>query len=182
MKQPAPLLLEGNLSENWEKFIFDFENFLFTIGRGKEEDKKKIAFLETYIGDCGLQLLDSFDINEVDKSKYYLIIRKLEEFCNRQNKIVGKRFEFLNTRQKEGQSFDDYLETLKSKISSCEFGEEEDNMLRDVLINGLRDSDIQGSLLEQTDLTLEKTIKYIRAAEEALQKYLKMVLRVSFRF
>lgn len=151
------------------------------IEKDAAEDRRKIAFLETYIGESGLELIDSFNLNRVDRGKYDLILGKLEEFCNRRNNIVMERFEFLRTCQKEDESFDDFLSNLKLKISSCEYGDEEDSILRDLIIFGLRDIDIQESLLGQPNITLKETVKYIKAAEESLHSYLEKVLEVSFR-
>ena len=69
-KSPNPLMLDGNLSENWKKFKRDFDNYLTATEKDDKPDKVKLAILETYIGDAGLQLLDSLHIPDTDAVKY----------------------------------------------------------------------------------------------------------------
>lgn len=165
MKKPSPLKLEGNLSENWKKFIRDFENFLVMSEEDDKDDPIKIDILKDHIGESGLNLLNSLNVNKTDLRKYSVVISKLEKHCCGSKNVILERFKLLKTRQEEGESFDEFLITLVSRIPNCKYGGQEASILRDLIIVGLRDTGMQEQLLRKTNITLYNAVKFI--AEKA---------------
>ena len=54
---------------------------------------------------------------------------------------------------------------MKTRASTCEFGVECDNMIRDKIIFGVRERSLKERMLREADLTLEKAIDLCHAAE-----------------
>lgn len=54
---------------------------------------------------------------------------------------------------------------IKRLVKSCEFKEQEDEMLRDKIVMGTWDNAVQTKLLSTTDLTYEKAVDRCRASE-----------------
>ncbi|CAL1289586.1 unnamed protein product, partial [Larinioides sclopetarius] len=54
---------------------------------------------------------------------------------------------------------------LKTLASSCEFGEQEESLIRDRVVLGIRDSGLQERLLRETELTLQKAAEFVRTTE-----------------
>ncbi|KAF5282096.1 hypothetical protein FQR65_LT14414 [Abscondita terminalis] len=59
----------------------------------------------------------------------------------------------------EGESFDHFLQEIKKLVKSCEFGEKEDEMLRDKIVLCIKDTMLQERLLNIENLNLEKCIE-----------------------
>lgn len=81
------------------------------------------------------------------------------------------------TKQKDGESFSEFLTRLNLRISSYEYEKQDattlkDQLVRDQLIVGLFDKNNQERLLREVDITLEKAIKLVKAWEES-QQHLK---------
>ena len=114
IKAPTELQLEGNLSDNWKKFKRDFTNFLIASEKDTKSDAIKIAILQSYGGEPGLKLLESFNLSAENAAKYDSVLNKYEEFCNPRKNIVMERVKFLKTQQREGESFNEFLTTLKN--------------------------------------------------------------------
>ena len=71
--------------------------------------------------------------------------------------------------QQQGESFDDYLVSLRELTKTCNFCSEAcaQKNIRDQIIEGLIDGDTVEHLLRQHDLTLATTITTCRAQEAA---------------
>lgn len=66
MKPPEPLILDGNVSENWKKFWQRFDLFMKAADLNTKDDDRKIAVLLNLIGDDGLELYNSFTLSETE--------------------------------------------------------------------------------------------------------------------
>ena len=83
LQPPGPLLLQGNLSENWRKWKQRFE----LNGLNEKDEKVQAATLLHVVGEEALEIYNTFSWNEVgDKTKVSL---KFEDHCNPQKKSRG---------------------------------------------------------------------------------------------
>ena len=71
--------------------------------------------------------------------------------------------------QQPGESFDDYLVSLRELVKTCNFCSAacSQKSIRDQIIEGLIDGDTVEHLLRQQDLTLDNAIAICRAQEAA---------------
>ena len=69
--------------------------------------------------------------------------------------VPYERFLFFKRDQLPEESFDGYLASLRTLASTCEFGDLEEDLIRDRIVCGLRDESVQRSLLQKTKLTLK---------------------------
>ena len=80
---------------------------------------------------------------------------------------VVKRYErarFMERKQGENESFEEFLRDLYSLISTCQY-DDSDDMLLDRIVQGLYDSQVRQKLELQEDLTLAKAIQIARQHE-----------------
>ena len=64
IEPPKPLLLEGNVSENWRRWRHEFELYLTATERDGKSDKIKSSILLTCIGEKGREIYDTFTFDE----------------------------------------------------------------------------------------------------------------------
>ncbi|GFU04777.1 uncharacterized protein K02A2.6 [Trichonephila clavipes] len=57
---------------------------------------------------------------------------------------------FLEIKQEQGEKFTDYYSRLRNAVVECNYGESQDRMLRDKLIQGLLDKALQERLIRET--------------------------------
>ena len=84
------------------------------------------------------------------------------------------RYKFFSYNQSEDQNIDDYVTGLKLKSSHCEFVKLKESLIRDRIVAGTKDKRVQGRLLHEPDLTLDKAIAICRAAEETKKQFEEM--------
>ncbi|GFT38186.1 uncharacterized protein TNCV_2261431 [Trichonephila clavipes] len=74
----------------------------------------------------------------------------------------------------EGQTIETYVTLLKNLASTCEFAEQENGLIRDRIVLGIKDNGLQERLLRENNLNIEKSIEIIRAAEASRKQIRNM--------
>ncbi|XP_030759604.1 uncharacterized protein LOC115885003 [Sitophilus oryzae] len=138
-KPPEPLVLDGNVAENWKRFSQKFDIFSTATDLESKSEDKKVAVFLNLIGDEGLELFNSFSFENGDEK---------------------------NICQKEGQNFDNFLTELRKAIKTTQY-KDHDDMIRDRIVMGILDKVIQERLLREPKLTLEKAVDVCRATESS---------------
>ena len=86
-------------------------------------------------------------------------------YCTPKKNVVYERYLFYNRKQKEGEQFEQFLTHIKKLAQNCEFGDLQDQMVRDRVVMGINDTVVQERLLRVENLDLKKTVDHCGAAE-----------------
>uniref|UniRef100_T1IAI4 Uncharacterized protein n=1 Tax=Rhodnius prolixus TaxID=13249 RepID=T1IAI4_RHOPR len=163
---PIPSYLEAGpgLVENWRIFKRMWHNYEIGTGLEKESSRRRSAVFKTIIGKEGLRIIGQLQMeNEEDIEALILALDK--EITPKKN-VVYERYVFFSTYQTQGMQFSEFIRILKEKAASCEFGELEEEMIRDRFVVGIICNDLRKRLLSTTELTLQKLIDTANAVEE----------------
>ena len=137
-KPPGALNLNGNLRENWRRWVQRFELFLTASGKVKETEKVQCAILLHLIGDEALEIYNTFTFSESeDRDKLSVLKKKFEDYVNPRKNTVFERYKFWECKQQEGETIDQFITELKTRSRSCEFGDQTDSMVRDRIVFGV---------------------------------------------
>lgn len=159
----------GNVAETWRKWIQKFENYMIASEKNTKPDVSKIAIFLNLLGDEGFEIYNTFKFTK--EVEYTKVIEKFTEYCTPRKNVVFERYKFFSCSQQEGQSVDNYTTQLKTLASTCEFEGQEDSLIRDRIVLGLRDNNLQERLLREPDLSLQKAVEFVRAAEISKQQF-----------
>ena len=137
-------------SEKFFAFSSEYE-FLSIINRldneinysedAKKEETVKSSLLLHCIGEKTREIYHTLTFEEGDSMKYDKIIEKLEAYFAPRKNITYSRYKFLTYKQENGQSFSNYLTTMKKLCSDCELAGIENSLLGDMLVIGLSNRD-----------------------------------------
>ncbi|XP_072159570.1 uncharacterized protein [Bemisia tabaci] len=169
LKPPKPLVLTGNLSQNWRTFRQEFELYLTASGQRKRKSGEKVALLLHIIGADSREVyytLGSTGTEDESEGEETLetLYDKFEKYCNPKKNILHARSLFYSRNQKVGESFDSFYNDLKKLAKDSEF-ENIKSSLRDRLVFGSNDTVIQAKLIKAGDVSLEDTVERLRIAE-----------------
>lgn len=164
-KAPKNLSFNDNVAENWRKFRQNFEIYMLATGNDKKSPEIKVAILLNIVGEEAVEVFNTFNLTEEQKKNYDIVVKKFEEFCIPKKNIVYERYLFYTRSQKDGESFDYFYTEIKKLVKTCEFGEQRDSMLRDRVVLGIRDKELQERMLRIRDLDLSKATDMCKAAE-----------------
>ncbi|KAL4704668.1 hypothetical protein ACJJTC_016612 [Scirpophaga incertulas] len=158
---PAQLSLSGNLSENWRKFSQAFAIYIEASGLTVASESRKIAILLNLIGEEALTVYNTFEFDEKSHNLKH-VLEKFQEYCNPKKNILHSRFKFYSRKQNEAEQFEHFLTDVKMLANDCQFESCKENMIRDRLVFGTRDTDTQLKLIKNGDPHLEEVINMLR--------------------
>ncbi|XP_067023901.1 uncharacterized protein [Acropora muricata] len=94
----------------------------------------------------------------MDKDDIDIVITKFEEYCVE----TFQRYNFNMRVQQEGETVDAYVTALKTLAKTCNFGQLQDDLLRDRIVIGIKDNATKKKLLNMPRLTLKECIDVCR--------------------
>ena len=174
---PTPLdIHDQNAAEKWKKFNLAWNSYALATELETKSEGVQVATLLTVIGEEARDVYSTFTdwANEGDENKIAPVLQKFAEYCQPRKNVPFERYRF-NRTQEAGESYDQYKSALRKLAEGCDFETiTPDEMLRDRLIFGIRDSKVRERLLRESKLSLAKTDEICRAAE-SMQTQMEIV-------
>lgn len=167
IKSPSGMNLNGNLAENWSKFKQRFMLYLEATEKISKPDKLKVALLLSSMGDECIEIFNTFKLSTEDSNKFDTVLQNFDSYFEPKKNTVIARYKFFNCVQQENETVDSFVTNLKNLAKDCAFENQEESLIRDLLIIGIRDSAVKEKLLIDSDLSLQKAVEYCRAKESS---------------
>lgn len=163
-KLPENIGLKTRSWAEWKKFRQKLDIYFVASEKEQQSDKIKVATMLAVGGDV---LLDEYNANfgDGDAPKYVEALEALEEAFKEGESEHYLAHVFRTRAQREDESFAAYLKDLRLAVKPCNYGQQEDRMLRDQIIFGIRCNSTKRELLKITKLTLTEAIKLCTAME-----------------
>ena len=88
-RPPEPLIFEGNLADQWDRWKQQFEIYLIATESTEKAEKIKTSILLTCIGKQGLDIYNTFTFCEDDdKMKLKPVMDQFEAYCKPRKNIT----------------------------------------------------------------------------------------------
>lgn len=164
---PLPLLVVGNLADNWKIFKQNFLNYIDDPKLRSSNTETQVAILLNLIGVDGLRIFNSLNLVESQVNDLQTVLKALEAYCTESHRsdIIYKRAVFNQRCQGNQENFDAFLLGVRTLAKECGFGVLENLRIKDRIVLGLRDLETREKLEKIQDLGLESAISFCRASE-----------------
>ena len=165
---PGPLEIhDPNAAELWTTFKQAWEHYSVAKEVSEKSEKIQVATLLTVMGAEARSVFATFKWDDAANSeKMDLVLKKFDDYCQQKKNVPFERYRFNCRQQENGESYDQYRTALLTLAKHCSFDSvTPDEILRDRLVFGIRDTKVRESLLREKNLSLEKTDEICRAAE-----------------
>jgi hypothetical protein len=163
---PTALRMDSsNLEEEWRFWEQKFDLFITASGASGKPEATRIAMFLHALGDAALKVYNAFALSEDERKNLTAIKAKFRDYCTPRKNVVYDRFQFGKLTQTVGETIDAFVTTLRLRAKTCEFGDQEESLIRDRVVIGCVDHRAQERLLREPDLTLQKALQICRAAE-----------------
>ena len=166
---PFPPRMEtrnGQLSESWKKWRQVWESFEVVSGLKTQPSSYRVATFITCIGPEALEIYNALPFREEGDSKEIdIVLELMEQHCIGQTNVIYDRYVFNNRNQSQDENIDQYITALRALAKTCQFGALHEELLRDRVVCGVRDTAVRKRLLQEPKLTLQKCLDICRAAE-----------------
>ena len=130
---PKPLSFEGNVSQNWKKFIKSFTIYRKAALKGKDAEQIAATFLNL-AGEEAIEREENFSYKPAIKNDGGdittpaetnddpdVLIKKFAELCSPMTNVIMERHTFNTRSQLPAESIEQYVMDLKKIASSCEY-------------------------------------------------------------
>lgn len=172
---PAEMSFSGNVAMNWIKFKKRFTLYMEATEKDTKPDKQKIATLLNLMGDEAVDIHDTFSYSEgEDENKFDIVLAKFDKYCQPRKNVIFDRFKFFSRSQEPNETVDKYVTELKKLANPCDFGDQLENLIRDRLVLGIADKNVQERLLRDADLKLDKALNHCRSSEQSKKQLLEI--------
>ena len=114
------------------------------------------------MGEEAEDVLTSAGISDEDRKRYDAVMSKFDGFFKVQKNLIFETARFNQRNQGKGKSVEQYITALHHLVETCEYGDLRDEMLRDRLVWGIRDSTTSQKLQMDPGLTSEKAVKTVQ--------------------
>ena len=156
--------------EEWLKWIRRFERFRKASGLEEKAEEAQVNTLIYTMGDDADDIVRSFRLSEEDSTKYSVVRAKFDAHFVKRRNVIYERAKFNLRRQEEGEPVDSFITALYGLAEHCGYGDLHDEMIRDRIVVGIRDSSIAVKLQLDAELTLNKAVTLVRQAEAVKQQ------------
>lgn len=93
------------------------------------------------------------------------VLEAFDEHFRPYKNLTHASYMFNSLQQKAGQSFDQFVAEVKLRAQECAFGTAQDRIVKDRLIQGIRDNALRERFLREGDISLKAVINRCKAAE-----------------
>ncbi|XP_046746420.1 uncharacterized protein K02A2.6-like [Diprion similis] len=157
------------VATKWKRWLRAFELYMST--RNVVNPQRKRDFL---LHTAGLEVQDiyyTFNIEEEEGTDIYKeTIKRLDEYFKPTVNEPYERLLFRSITQQDNESVNQFYVRLKQQAQNCAFGDMEDQMIRDQIIEKIQSSALRQKLLEEgRNLTLQRALELIRLGESSQQ-------------
>ena len=164
LKPPGELILDKNATTNWTTWIRAFEYYCVASGVSAKPERVQCCLFLHVAGPEAQKVYANMKVEHSDKDKMAPLTKAFKEYCTGKANITVTRYKFNNNNQK-GETISAYINELKDQVRYCEYGEMEEALLCDRIINGVRSNKLRNKLLQTAELNLEKCINICDLSE-----------------
>lgn len=151
--------------QQWEKWIRRFEGFRLASNLHLSSDANQVNKLIHCMGDEADDVLRGQALSDVRRQQYQAVKDTLDAYFVPRINTVYKRAQFNQRIQRADETVDSFVAALYALGENCNYGALHDELIRDRLVVGLRDTSLAERLQMDKDLTLEKAINQARQSE-----------------
>ena len=166
VKPPAHLQVGPEIKTDWIRWKEDWGDYVLVQEVGAKPNATQVALFRIIaLGPEAKRLLRNQPVPksrdadgspvEDDVDKTQTLLKMMDSAVNGEMNDTYERFVFTQRMQKPGETFDEYLTALKELRKTCEICDcMYDTLLKDQIINGIVDSNLQEKLLQKRGLSL----------------------------
>ncbi|UYV72607.1 K02A2.6-like, partial [Cordylochernes scorpioides] len=167
IRPPKQIGLNELNKEGWESWLESFEWYEIATQLSSKAPEVQVAIFMAAMGREAQNIFKSFNLNNADKNNLSIVKDKFNNYFSPKLNTTIERFKFNQMKQKEDESFNDFLTMIKLQIANCKYAVMSDELLKDRIVVGIINNEIRERLLSEADLDLEKATQICIACENA---------------
>ena len=168
--------VKGDQVSNWEFYRQQWNDYEVATSLDKQEQRIRLATFRSVMGKDCLQIFLNLKLSPEEQNYIQGCIKALEAYFKPKRNAVYERYQFNLCQQNADELEDGFVNRLRKKASTCQFGSLIEEMIRDRLVIGINDHSTKLRLLKEENLDLNKALVMCRSNEIASQQLKSMKL------
>lgn len=164
--KPSILQITGNLETNFEQFKQEVKIYFTATETNKKSKEVQVARIKNLLGSEGLKLYRTLTTVKEEEETVDSIIEVLGKHCIPTKNTIMEIYKFFARKQEPQEPFERFYADLRTLVTPCEFGDQEEKLLKVQIVLGINSKSVQERLLRE-DITLEKVISFCKSVELA---------------
>ena len=170
---PPKFNTDGDVASEWRRWKQVWNSYEIVTGLHTQPAAYRTATFITCIGPDALEIFNGLPFTtDEEKNDIETVLELFEKHCVGETNVIYERYVFNNRVQEAGETFDNFVSSLRTLSQSCNYGALRDDLIRDRIVCAVSDTHLRKQLLQEPKLTLKSAIAKGRASE-ATQKQLK---------
>lgn len=167
IRPPKNLTVSNDMATTWKEWLQHFNWYAIATQLDKKPHNVQAATLLATVGPDAIAIFNTFNLTNSEQNNIEVIKETFTRHFTPKSNLTYERYTFNKVLQKEGETFDEFLTSIKAQAKKCQFDNLHDRLVKDKIVMGIRSNAIREKLLTEPDLTLEQATSICRAAEQA---------------
>ena len=149
----------------WPRWKKRFERYRIASSLNEKSGEMQVSTLIYAMGPEAEDILASFGLSDDESKDYDDVMNKFDGYFVQRKSPIFERAKFNQRVQAETETVDQFVTALYALVEHCEYQGLKEQMIRDRLVVGLRDSKLSERLQLDSDLDLKKALAMARNSE-----------------
>ena len=147
--------LQVDRGSDFKAWKDQWKAYLSLSGLKNEDATKQVQALTLCFSRETITIVNNLGLSDAEREDATTIVTKISEFVEGQTNESVERRHFRQRRQQPGESFDDFLVSLRELAKTCKFCSEDctQKAIRDQIVEGILDGDVIEELLRDSKQT-----------------------------
>ena len=161
--------LQVDHGSNFAACKLQWDSYCSLSGLADQDSAKQVQALTLCFSHDTLSVVQNLGLTDEERASVASIISTIKRYIDGHVNETVERRNFRRRTQQVGESFDDFLVSLRELVKTCNFCSDTctQKNIRDQIIEGLLDADTVEDLLQETNLTLATAVHKCQAQEAA---------------
>ena len=175
-KFPTPACMDFDNPSSWPDWKTRFSRFRLATELDKKDQAVQVSQLIYVMGAQADKIYAQFSFPAVTEAipnpqnDYNTVMALFDAHFIPKRNVIHERAKLYGRKQQKGESVEQFLRSLRDLAVTCQFGDREDEFVRDLLVIGLNDVEVSQHLQLEAELTLQKAVDTARHHELVKQQ------------
>lgn len=151
--------------QEWEKWIRRFERFRLASNLNLSSEANQVNTLIYCMGDEADDILRGLNLTNARRQQYKPVKDAFDKYFVPKKNVIYERAKFNRRVQSGTETVDSFITALYALAQNCDYGPLNEELIRDRLVVGLRDTALSEKMQLDKDLTLQKAVTMARQSE-----------------
>ncbi|CAC5408776.1 unnamed protein product [Mytilus coruscus] len=161
----APEKFDFCKPETWTKWIQRFDRFRSALGLEEKAGATQVNSLIYTMGPEADDIFASFDLSEENRKKYAKVKEQFDKYFIVRRNVIFERAKFNKRKQDDDEGVESFVTSLYTLTEHCGYNDLRQEMIRDRIVVGIKDSNLSLKMQLDSELTLKKATDMARQSE-----------------